>query len=204
MLELKDISTRPSTPAPSTKSTPCDGVRPDPGGRRFRHRHRRQRRRQIHHAQRRRRRLARGRGQHHHRRRGRHPPAGAQAGQVHRPGVPGPHDGHRRHHAASRKIWPWPTAGAQRRTLRSGITQAGAGEVSASMLKTLGLGLEDRMTSKVGLLSGGQRQALTLLMATLQQAQACSCWTSTPPPWTPRQPPRCSRLTDRDRRPATT
>ncbi len=35
-------------------------------------------------------------------------------------------------------------------------------------LSRLGLGLEDRMTSKVGLLSGGQRQALTLLMATLQ------------------------------------
>ena len=33
----------------------------------------------------------------------------------------------------------------------------------------LELGLEDRMTSKVGLLSGGQRQALTLLMATLQK-----------------------------------
>jgi len=36
-------------------------------------------------------------------------------------------------------------------------------------LKILGLGLEDRMTAKVGLLSGGQRQALTLLMAALQQ-----------------------------------
>lgn len=36
-------------------------------------------------------------------------------------------------------------------------------------LKILGLGLEERMTSKVGLLSGGQRQALTLLMATLKQ-----------------------------------
>ena len=35
-------------------------------------------------------------------------------------------------------------------------------------LKILGLGLEDRLTSKVGLLSGGQRQALTLLMATLK------------------------------------
>ena len=33
----------------------------------------------------------------------------------------------------------------------------------------LDLGLENRMTSKVGLLSGGQRQALTLLMATLQK-----------------------------------
>lgn len=37
------------------------------------------------------------------------------------------------------------------------------------MLKTLGLGLEDRMEVKVGLLSGGQRQALTLLMATLKR-----------------------------------
>ena len=37
------------------------------------------------------------------------------------------------------------------------------------MLKQLDLGLEDRMTAKVGLLSGGQRQALTLLMATLQK-----------------------------------
>ena len=37
------------------------------------------------------------------------------------------------------------------------------------LLKTLDLGLEDRMTSKVGLLSGEQRQALTLLMATLKK-----------------------------------
>ena len=37
------------------------------------------------------------------------------------------------------------------------------------LLKMLDLGLEDRMTAKVGLLSGGQRQALTLLMATLQK-----------------------------------
>ena len=37
------------------------------------------------------------------------------------------------------------------------------------ILKELDLGLEDRMTSKVGLLSGGQRQALTLLMATLKK-----------------------------------
>ena len=37
------------------------------------------------------------------------------------------------------------------------------------LVKTLGLNLEDRLTSKVGLLSGGQRQALTLLMATLQK-----------------------------------
>lgn len=37
------------------------------------------------------------------------------------------------------------------------------------LVKSLNLGLEDRLTTKVGLLSGGQRQALTLLMATLQK-----------------------------------
>ncbi|WP_173434878.1 ABC transporter ATP-binding protein [Sharpea azabuensis] len=40
-------------------------------------------------------------------------------------------------------------------------------EIYRKELKKLGLGLESRMTSKVGLLSGGQRQAITLLMATL-------------------------------------
>ena len=54
------------------------------------------------------------------------------------------------------------------RTLRSGITKAEREEYQ-ERLKILDLGLEDRMTSKVGLLSGGQRQALTLLMATLQK-----------------------------------
>ena len=53
------------------------------------------------------------------------------------------------------------------RLLRSGITKAEREEYR-ELLKILGLGLEDRLTSKVGLLSGGQRQALTLLMATLQ------------------------------------
>ena len=52
------------------------------------------------------------------------------------------------------------------RTLRTGITRAEREEYR-ELLKTLGLGQEDRMTSKVGLLSGGQRQALTLLMATI-------------------------------------
>jgi ABC-type uncharacterized transport system, ATPase component len=42
-------------------------------------------------------------------------------------------------------------------------------EIYQEALQTLGLGLEDRMSSKVGLLSGGQRQALTLLMSTLKQ-----------------------------------
>ena len=54
------------------------------------------------------------------------------------------------------------------RTLRIGITREER-EQYKEMLKILDLGLEDRLTSKVGLLSGGQRQALTLLMATLQK-----------------------------------
>ena len=56
----------------------------------------------------------------------------------------------------------------QKRTLRIGITKAER-EGYREKLKTLGLGLEDRMTTTVGLLSGGQRQALTLLMATLKK-----------------------------------
>lgn len=54
------------------------------------------------------------------------------------------------------------------RTLRAGIKESERKQYR-ELLATLGLGLEDRMTSKVGLLSGGQRQALTLLMATLQK-----------------------------------
>ncbi len=56
----------------------------------------------------------------------------------------------------------------QRRTLRWGTTKAERAKYH-DMLVSLGLGLEDRMTSKVGLLSGGQRQALTLLMAAIQK-----------------------------------
>ena len=56
----------------------------------------------------------------------------------------------------------------QRRTLRRGITRAER-ETYREKLRMLDLGLEDRMTAKVGLLSGGQRQALTLLMATLRK-----------------------------------
>ena len=56
----------------------------------------------------------------------------------------------------------------QRRTLRWGVTKSEK-EKYFEAVKSLGLGLEERLTSKVGLLSGGQRQALTLLMATLNQ-----------------------------------
>lgn len=56
----------------------------------------------------------------------------------------------------------------KRRTLRWGVTKSEK-EKYYEAVKSLGLGLEERLTSKVGLLSGGQRQALTLLMATLNQ-----------------------------------
>ena len=56
----------------------------------------------------------------------------------------------------------------KRRGLRAGITKKERA-LFKEKLATLGLGLEDRMTAKVGLLSGGQRQALTLLMAALQE-----------------------------------
>lgn len=54
----------------------------------------------------------------------------------------------------------------QKRGLGIGITKEERQQYK-EMLATLGLGLEDRLTTKVKLLSGGQRQALTLLMATL-------------------------------------
>ena len=54
----------------------------------------------------------------------------------------------------------------KRRTLRAGITKKEREEYK-QLLKELDLGLEERMTAKVGLLSGGQRQAITLLMASL-------------------------------------
>ncbi len=54
----------------------------------------------------------------------------------------------------------------KKRTLKVGITRDEREEYREK-LKVLGLGLESRLTAKVGLLSGGQRQALTLLMATL-------------------------------------
>ena len=56
----------------------------------------------------------------------------------------------------------------KKRGLKWGVTAAER-EIYRAKLATLGLGLEDRLTAKVGLLSGGQRQALTLLMASLQK-----------------------------------
>ena len=56
----------------------------------------------------------------------------------------------------------------KRRTLLPGITAKERAEYK-QLLKILDLGLEERLSAKVGLLSGGQRQALTLLMATLKK-----------------------------------
>ena len=56
----------------------------------------------------------------------------------------------------------------KRRGLKWAITNKER-EQYKEMLAQLGLGLEGRLSSKVGLLSGGQRQALTLLMAVMQK-----------------------------------
>lgn len=56
--------------------------------------------------------------------------------------------------------------GRRRSILRNPLSRAGRREL-ADRVRELGLGLEDRLDTPVGALSGGQRQALTLLMATL-------------------------------------
>ncbi len=58
----------------------------------------------------------------------------------------------------------------KRHTLRWSVSKAEREEFKL-LLATLNLGLENRLDTKVGLLSGGQRQALTLLMATLQKPE---------------------------------
>ena len=58
----------------------------------------------------------------------------------------------------------------KRHTLRWGISNKER-EIYREALAQLGLGLETRLSTKVGLLSGGQRQAVTLLMATLQKPE---------------------------------
>ncbi|MFR5420653.1 MAG: ABC transporter ATP-binding protein [Oscillospiraceae bacterium] len=79
--------------------------------------------------------------------------------------VPGSHDGHGREYADRGE--PRPRRAPGKRTC-AGASEAEREEYHEK-LKSFGLGLEDRMTAKVGLLSGGQRQALTLLMASLQK-----------------------------------
>ncbi len=67
-----------------------------------------------------------------------------------------------------KKIWRSQTRRGERRGLGWGITKKER-ERYKEALKELDLGLEDRLSSKVGLLSGGQRQAITLLMASLKK-----------------------------------
>ena len=71
----------------------------------------------------------------------------------------------------------------QKRRLRRAITERER-KIFKEKLTVLQLGLENRLSTQVKLLSGGQRQALSMLMATLLQPKLA--WTSTPPPWTPR------------------
>ena len=85
------------------------------------------------------------------------------------PRVPGPHDGHRRRLCGSRKIWRWRPAAANAAG-SAGPSPPPTVKISAGSSRQLDLGLEDRLSSKVGLLSGGQRQALTLLMAAYEKA----------------------------------
>ena len=56
----------------------------------------------------------------------------------------------------------------KRKTLKWGFNKED-NELYKEKIKTLNLGLESRLTEKIGLLSGGQRQAITLLMATLKR-----------------------------------
>ncbi|HLQ82735.1 MAG TPA: ABC transporter ATP-binding protein [Pseudogracilibacillus sp.] len=56
----------------------------------------------------------------------------------------------------------------KKRSLRLGVTK-NRREIFKTYLKTLNLGLENRLNAKVGLLSGGERQALSLLMATFTE-----------------------------------
>ena len=58
----------------------------------------------------------------------------------------------------------------RKRTLKRGLTKEER-DLFKEKLATLDLGLEDRMTTKMGLLSGGQRQAVTLLMASLKKPE---------------------------------
>lgn len=67
---------------------------------------------------------------------------------------------------------------------------SGDHEKFRDMVARLGLGLEDRLSTRIGLLSGGQRQALTLLMATLK-SRIFFFWMNLPQPWIRRLQAKC-------------
>ena len=97
--------------------------------------------------------------------RGSDPLAGTAAGPPDQPGIPEPV--HRYRVRPERRGEP----GARRPTRRPAVARPGAGprsaEGDAGIGGPLGMGLEDRLDTPIGLLSGGQRQALTVLMATM-------------------------------------
>ena len=78
----------------------------------------------------------------------------------------------------------------KRRGLSWGISKSER-EHFQSTLQSFNLGLEGRLDTKVRLLSGGQRQALTLLMATLKRPNIFCCWMNIQLRWTPRQALKC-------------
>ena len=95
---------------------------------------------------------------------------GNAAGRITHPGpvaLAGQHF-HRIGAADDKELFALAARRGKRRGLRIGITKAER-ERYRELLKSLDLGLEDRLTARVGLLSGGQRQALTLLMATMNK-----------------------------------
>ena len=81
------------------------------------------------------------------------------------------------------------------RLLRPGITRQEREEYH-ELLKILGLGLEDRLTSKVGLLSGGQRQALTLSDGNLKKSLSFFFWMNIPQLSTQKTAAKVLEITD--------
>ncbi len=80
------------------------------------------------------------------------------------------------------------------RTLAPGVFQKKKRQAILIFLKSLDLGLETRLTSKVGLLSGGQRHSHNTSYGNSEKSRSCFCLMSTPLHLTPKQPTRCLSL----------
>ena len=76
------------------------------------------------------------------------------------------------------------------RGLRWGLPE-GENQEFTKALEMLGLGLERRLDDKIGLLSGGQRQATDTAHGDAAASRSSCCWMSIPPRWTPKPLPRC-------------
>ena len=197
MLEIKQRRTRPSTPAPSTKRWRCSGLNLTSGRGRFRHRHRRQRRGQIHACST----PWRASG----------PwiraassstaqdvtaPAGASSaptyiGRVFQDPMMGT--------AATMQIEENLALAARRgkkRSLQVGHHQGRARGIPGAA--------EDAGPGPGGPHDRQGRPAVRRPAPGADAADghpatspSCCCWTSTPPPWTPRRPPRCWTLSEK-------